>query len=245
MLGAHALDPVELGIGARRCRQLRCLDVHIGQRLGGKRHCKTLRVAQEPVPVLQPAKAFVEPTDLVENVPLGHQGAAWPNGAAEQNFPAEMLRLHRKMDSHGPAILVQVVAAHAGRNGAALTCEHGQLMRELVRLPRVVGIKKGQPVAMRSGDSGVSGGAGAAIVRVRDYLDSPAAPACGNVSAAVGAGVIDDDDLEVVEGLSRHTVQCARDRGLPVKDRNDHAHLRRIGQTNAFLLEARPAGNPL
>ena len=69
-----------------------------------------------------------------------------------------------------------------------------------MRLPGVVGIKKGKPKAARGGNSGVSGGRGAAIVRVCDDFHagrSRGAKQCRRWP--VGAGVVDNDDLEILK----------------------------------------------
>ncbi len=82
-----------------------------------------------------------------------------------------------------------------------------------------------------SRDAAVAGGAEAGVV-LADHPDPGVARGVvpGDVGAAVGGAVVDQQHLEVRVALPEHRVEALREVALDLVDRHDHAQQRLVGQ---------------
>ena len=93
---------------------------------------------------------------------------------------------------------------------------------EMIRLPLVVGIDEGDPLACGVSDPAIARHAGAGI-GLADQSYRPANQVINRRDAAVGGGVVDDDDFGDGIGLVQHRFEhVAHERRL-VEQRDDDA----------------------
>ena len=86
--------------------------------------------------------------------------------------------------------------------------EAGHLLLELQRQPFVVAVLEGDPGAAGLGDAGVAGRGGAAVPAWA-ITGAAGRDRRGRRAGAVGRAVVDDDELEVGEGLAQDALDAA------------------------------------
>ncbi len=102
------------------------------------------------------------------------------------------------------------------------------------RMVFVVAVQQRDQFAAGGGNAGISGRGRTAVPGQREHADSRIAEATDDVAGVVGAAVIDDEDLEVVERLSAHAVDCATDQIRAVEGGNDDRKQRRAPAPRIF-----------
>ena len=118
--------------------------------------------------------------------------------------------------------------------------EHAQLMREILGLPGVVRIEERHELAPRRRDRHVAGGAEAAIL-LNDVTDAVAKRRDRRFEVGrIRRSVIDDDDLEVGEGLREDRFQRLPYVRSGVVGGHDHADRRRVHQEARRTIEPMP-----
>ena len=113
-----------------------------------------------------------------------------------------------------------------------MALQNAELSGQALGPPGIVGVEERDPLPARRPDAGIAGRSGAGVL-LADQAQPVVAGGAGEGAAAVGAAVVDHDQLEVGEGLGEDRADRAGDVRRLVVERDHDAHRRR---------GARPAG---
>jgi hypothetical protein len=125
----------------------------------------------------------------------------------------------------GGGLAVAVDEGHVAEGQARSIAESAHHALKPFGVEGVVGVEDGQEVAPGQAQALVEGGVGALVVVMAQGAQARIADRLDGIPGAVPGGVVDDDQLQVAEGLGQDAVQGIDDVGLVVEGRNDHADL--------------------
>ena len=153
--------------------------------------------------------------------------------AAPRRGPEQVALQPRPDHPAEPAVVGRVAVAAERAVGARVGLGGRHQGGEVVGLDPVVGVEEQDPAAAGLAQAGVAGGGGAEVGRQGEQPEARRPrprPAAAEGAGAVGGGVVDDDRLEVGQGLGAEAGQGVAERGLGVVGRDDHGDARAFGR---------------
>src|SRR5208282_4791792 len=125
------------------------------------------RIAQQPVPVLEPRHGLVERAELLEGAAPHERAGAEAHIAGEEQAQIPILRLEeRPRLRFRPLVAAERITAECDRAALAGSREEYALALQLGRQPLVVGIEKGDRFAAARANARIARGGGPAIALV-------------------------------------------------------------------------------
>ena len=189
--------------------------------------------AAEPlpeVPVLDRPEVRVEAAEGERGLAADEAGVDRERAAPRRG--AEQVAVQPRPDRIAqPAVGGRVAVAAERAVGARVGLGGRHQRGEVVGVEPVVGVEEQDPAAAGLAQAGVAGGGGAEVGRQGQQPDARVLRrgGRGEGAGAVGGGVVDDDRLEVGQGLGAEAGQGLAERGLGVMRRDDHGDARPFG----------------
>src|ERR1035441_4980146 len=163
--------------------------------------------AQPKIPVLNQFYRRVETTKGQEGGAPDEDGSRHESRVGEESSADVIGRGHGKevTETKGTSLFIKVHPGGIAQIGGWIAGEFFYLELELIGLPEVVVVEKGEPLALGLSSGEVAAG-GLALVGAAEDADGRAVT-LGEVGSAVGGTVIVDEDLVGREGLVKNALQ--------------------------------------
>ena len=213
------IQPQQVGVGLDDGGDAVAADLGLHQCLRQVHEPEALGCPDGKVPVLIAADAFIEAHSLPHGAVHEHglrAGAVFGQKVLQR--AAGVRRVHgivKRAAACGDT--VHAAVAQVGPGGR----EQVILLLQLVRVPEIVAVLKGENAAVCALRAEVAGIARAAVVAVAHVVHARVGAAVEQALRAVGRGIVHDDDLKVRVGLRQHARDARGQLVLSVVGRDD------------------------